>query len=119
MKIPIDLDGITDGTSLDINIRLFAEANAPGGETEASVFLRDPAHADDPDPLAGGSSISITSDGTGPVPAVPEPSGLALLAPALLALRFRRRGKGRAHNQYCSRLRRIGRRRGKLAASLS
>jgi len=94
MKIPIGLDGITDGTSLDIDISLFAEANAPGGETEAQVFLRDPAHADDPDPLAGGSSISITTDDTGPVTTVPEPFGLALFAPALLALRFLRQSQG-------------------------
>lgn len=91
MKIPLDLDGITDGTSLNIEISLFAEANAPGGETEASVFLRDPAHVDDPDPLAGGSSISITTD-TGPVSVVPEPSGLISLVPALLALCWLRRG---------------------------
>ena len=96
MKIPVDLDGITDGTSLNIDISLFAEANAPGGETEAFAFLRDPAHADDPDPLAGGSSISITTDATGPVAAAPEPSGLALFAPALLALGLLRRGRSLA-----------------------
>lgn len=93
MNIPIDLDGITDGTALNIEVTLFAEANAPGGETEASVFLRDPAHGDDPDPLAGGSSISITTDAAGPGGAVPEPSGLALFAPALLALRLLHRGR--------------------------
>ena len=93
MTIPVDLDGITDGTALDINIDLFATASAPGGEAEALAFLRDPAHADDADPLAGGSSISITTDATGPVAAVPEPSGLALFAPALFALVFLRRGK--------------------------
>lgn len=104
MKIPIDLSGITDGTTLSIAISLFAEANAPGGETEASVFLRDPAHADDPDPLAGGSTISITTDATGPVGAVPEPSGLALFVPALIALRYFRRGGTRRSQLGAGRL---------------
>ena len=90
MKIPIDLDGITDGTALDIDIALFAEADAPGGETRRAsscATRRMP-------PTPTRSSISITTDGSGPVGAVPEPFGLALLAPARLALRFRRRGKG-------------------------
>src|SRR5262249_59148782 len=94
MRIPIDLSGITDGTTLSIGITLSAEANAPGGETEASVFLRDPAHSDDPDPLAGGFSISITTDAT-----VPEPSGLVLFAPALFALGFLRRHAVRSCNR--------------------
>jgi hypothetical protein len=85
LNIPVDLSNIVDGTPITIEVTLDGEVRAPGAETIASAFFRDPAHLDDADLLAGGSSISfdaVTPPGTG----VPEPASLALLGSALLVL---------------------------------
>jgi hypothetical protein len=99
LNIPVDLSRLVDGTPISIEVTLNGEARAPGGETVALAFLRDPAHIDDADPLAGAPTITFETGSTGPVAGVPEPPaaavlGLALLASALFARRFRRRGQG-------------------------
>ena len=81
-QIPLDLSRIVDGTHIEIDVTLTGNVFAPGGETIASAFFRDPAHANDPDPLAGASTVTFASASPGPVP---EPPTLALLGLALAA----------------------------------
>ncbi len=91
-QLPLDLSQIVDGTQIEIDVDLTGNVFAPGGETIASAFFRDPAHVNDPDPFAGASTVTFeTAAGIG----VPEPSGLALIGPGLAwlwAWRRRRRG---------------------------
>jgi hypothetical protein len=72
-------------------VTLDGEVFSPGGEVISRAFLRDPAHIDDADPLAGAVSIIV---GENPVVSVPEASTTSLFVvalPALLVL-LRRRG---------------------------
>jgi hypothetical protein len=68
-------------------VTLDGEVRAPGAETIAAAFFRDPAHADDPDPLAGASTIAFETATTPPASpiGVSEPSAAAMLGSALLA----------------------------------
>lgn len=92
LNIPVDLSRIVDGTPITISVTLNGEVRAPGAETIASAFFRDPTRVDDPDPLAGASAITFETVPIGPPNSVPEPSNRVLLAPALLAAwRFGRR----------------------------
>jgi hypothetical protein len=96
LDIPVDLSRIVDGTPITIEVTLNGEARAPGGETVASAFLRDPAHVDDADPFVG--SPTLTFDTT-PVGSVAEPSALAVLGTAMFgwsACGRRRRRPSRA-----------------------
>jgi hypothetical protein len=87
LNIPLDLSNIVDGTPITIEVTLNGEVRAPGAETIASAFFRDPAHADDPDLFAGGSMISFDTPTIPPAPPVdvPEPPATAVLGLALLA----------------------------------
>lgn len=87
LDIPVDLANIVDGTPIIIDVTLNGEVRAPGAETIASAFLRDPAHVNDADPFAGASTITFETATTppGPVAGVPEPSTWIMLGPALLA----------------------------------
>jgi hypothetical protein len=69
--IPIDISGIHDDVSYTMSVRLFGEVRAPGGETAARVFYRDPVLVNDVDPFAG--ATTLTFETAGPVP-VPETS---------------------------------------------
>ncbi|MGH7061193.1 MAG: hypothetical protein ACREFH_12455, partial [Stellaceae bacterium] len=97
LNIPVDLSNIVDGTPITIEVTLNGEVRAPGAETIASAFFRDPTDLDDADPFSGAATITFETATTPPPPAgIPEPPaaamlGMALLAPALFALRFRRR----------------------------
>jgi hypothetical protein len=86
LNIPIDLTNIVDDTPITISVALNGEVRAPGAETIASAFFRDPTQVDNPDPLAGASTITFDTVPTGPVVSAPEPSALGTLGPALLAL---------------------------------
>jgi hypothetical protein len=87
LNIPVDLSNIVDGTPITISVALNGEVRAPGAETIASAFFRDPTQVDNPDPSFGGSTITFdTSAGPGPVIGVPETSTLALFGSALLVL---------------------------------
>jgi hypothetical protein len=90
-QLPLDLSRIVDGTHIEIDVDLVGNVFAPSGETIATAFFRDPAHANDPDPLAGASTATFET--ASPGNPVPEPATLALLAPALAAMGLvRRRG---------------------------
>jgi hypothetical protein len=99
IDIPVDLSNLFVGTEFRLDVTLSGEVRSPGGEVVARAFLRDPAHINDADPLSGALSITLSgSDATpppGPSASVPEPSTASVLAvvlPAVLALR-RRRGR--------------------------
>ena len=98
LNIPVDLSNIVDGTPITIEVTLNGEVRAPGAETIASAFFRDPTHVDDSDPFAGASTITFETATTPPV-GVPEPSAAALLGSALLtawaSLRRRRTPSGK------------------------
>lgn len=97
LDVPVDLSRIIDGTPITIEVTLNAEVRAPGGETGALATLRDPAHADDPDPFAGSPTITFETASTGPVSSLPEPPTLGMLGPAWLALlAFGRQRRGRS-----------------------
>ena len=85
-QLPLDLSHIVDGTQIEIDVDLTGNVFAPGGETIASAFFRDPAHANDPDPLAGASTVTFETAAAGPGTAVPEPSGLAVIGPGLVGI---------------------------------
>ncbi len=91
MTIPVDLSRIVDGTLIDIDVSLSGEVRAPGAEREAQVFFRDPTHFNDPDPFAGGATITFDTISSGSGGNIPEPSTLALLGSALLIVGCRRR----------------------------
>ena len=82
-QLPLDLSRIVDGTQIVIDVDLTGNVFAPGGETIATAFFRDPAHANDPDPLAGASTVTFET--ASPGNPVPEPATLALLVPTLAA----------------------------------
>jgi hypothetical protein len=82
-QLPLDLSHIIDGTQIEIDVDLTGDVFAPGGETIASAFFRDPAHANDSDPLAGASTVTFET--ASPGNPIPEPTTLALLVPALAA----------------------------------
>jgi hypothetical protein len=84
-QLPLDLSQIVDGTHIEIDVELSGNVFAPGGETIATAFLRDPAHINDPNPLAGASTVTFETASPGPGNPVPEPTTVALLAPALAA----------------------------------
>jgi hypothetical protein len=88
-QLPLDLSHIIDGTQIEIDVDLVGRVFARGGETIATAFFRDPAHASDPDPLAGASTVTFET--ASPGNPVPEPATLALLAPALAAMGLVRR----------------------------
>jgi hypothetical protein len=98
LNIPVDLSNIVDGTPITISVALNGEVRAPGAETIASAFFRDPTQVDNPDPLLGGSTITFDT-GSGSGTSIPEASTSALLGPVLLALwacGWRRRGPSAA-----------------------
>lgn len=86
LNIPVDLTNIIDGTPITIAVTLNGEVRAPGAETIASAFFRDPTHVNDSDPFAGASTITFETAFSGPGTSVPEPSTLGMLGPALFAL---------------------------------
>src|SRR4051794_38215177 len=65
-QLPLDLSRIVDGTQIEIDVDLVGNVFAPGGETIATAFFRDPAHANDPDPLSGASTVIFESVSPGP-----------------------------------------------------
>jgi hypothetical protein len=87
LNIPVNLTNIVDGTPITIEVTLNGEVRAPGAETIASAFFRDPAHADDSDLFAGASTITFETAASPPAPpiGVSEPSAAAMLGSALLA----------------------------------
>jgi len=88
-QLPLDLSRIVDGTHIEIDVDLVGNVFAPGGETIATAFFRDPVHANDPDPLAGASTSTFET--ASPGNPIPEPATLALLTPALAAMGLVRR----------------------------
>jgi hypothetical protein len=74
--IPIDISGIHDDVSYTMSIFLFGEVRAPGGETAARAFYRDPAFVNDVDPFAGATTLTFETVGPG---TVPEPSTWAMM----------------------------------------
>jgi hypothetical protein len=83
LDIPVDLTNIVDGTPITIEVTLNGEVRAPGEETIAYALFRDPTHAGDADPFAGGSTITFETGGA--PPGVPEPPTAALVGAAMLA----------------------------------
>ena len=94
-QLPLDLSQIVDGTHIEIDVILTGNVFAPGGETIATAFLRDPAHVNDPDPLAGISTVTFETASPGPGNPVPEPATLTLLVAALAATWATCRGSSR------------------------
>ena len=83
--IPIDISGIHDDVSYTMSIFLFGEVRAPGGETVARAFYRDPAFVNDVDPLAG--ATTFTFETAGPI-TVPEPSTWAMMLIGFVGLGY-------------------------------
>jgi hypothetical protein len=76
LDIPVDISGIHDGVAYTVSIFLTGEARAPGGETAALAFYRDPAFVNDVDPFAGATTLSFGT--AGPV-TKPEPATWAMM----------------------------------------
>ena len=76
LDIPVDISGIHDDVTYTVSIFLTGEVRAPGGETAALAFYRDPAFVNDADPFAGATTLSFATVGPG---TVPEPSTWAMM----------------------------------------
>jgi hypothetical protein len=86
VDIPIDLTNVFDDVELTFDLFLSGDVRSPGGETLASAFLRDPAHANDADPFAGAPTITFQSASGPTAPSgVPEPSSLMAVGAACIA----------------------------------
>jgi len=81
LNIPIDLSNIVDLTPITISVTLTGEVRAPGAETIASAFFRDPTEIDNSDPFAGASTITFET-----LSSVPEPSTWLMLGAGFFAL---------------------------------
>ena len=81
LNIPVDLSNIVDLTPITISVTLTGEVRAPGAETIASAFFRDPTEIDNADPFAAASTLTFET-----LSGVPEPSTWLMLGTGFFAL---------------------------------